>query len=84
MTTVEFADLAAAAFAELLALQFQLDTFVRHGSWHAMQRRVVAQVLLHRKVQVQRALLEHHAKTRKGLARRFTQIEAGDTDLPLL
>ena len=62
VTAVEFTHLAAAPFAELLALQLEFDAFIRQGPRHAVQGGVVAQVLLDGQVQVQRALLEHHAE----------------------
>lgn len=82
VTAVEFTHLAAAPFAELLALQLEFDAFIRQGPRHAVQGGVVAQVLLDSQVQVQRALLEHHAEAGERLARRLAQAEAGDADLP--
>lgn len=78
VTAVEFTHLAAAPFAELLALQLEFDAFIRQGPRHAVQGGVVAQVLLDGQVQVQRALLEHHAEAGERLARRLAQTEAGD------
>ena len=82
VAAVEFTHLAAAPFAELLALQLEFDAFIRQGPRHAVQGGVVAQVLLDGQVQVQRALLEHHAEAGERLARRLAQAEAGDADLP--
>ena len=46
----------------VLARQLAVDPFVRHAAREAMQGGVVAQVLLDAQVQVQGALLEHHAE----------------------
>ena len=51
----------APAVGEADALQFGGDARARRRGGHAVQRRVVEQVLLHGQVEIERRLLEHHA-----------------------
>ena len=73
-----------AAFAEILAQQLLFDARLCLAPWHAVQGGVVGEVLLHREVEVQRALLEHHAQLAQRLARGVAQAVAEDADIALL
>ncbi|MNI17317.1 hypothetical protein D3C73_706850 [compost metagenome] len=62
MAAIEFAHPFAAALGQGLAGQFGVDPKVGLAPGQAMQCRVITQVLLDAEVQVQGALLEHHAQ----------------------
>ncbi|OWK40120.1 hypothetical protein PSOLE_37780 [Pseudomonas oleovorans subsp. oleovorans] len=49
-----------------------------------MQRGMIGEVLLHREVEIQRALLEHHAELTQRLAWLLAQAVAEDADIALL
>ncbi|MNF89624.1 hypothetical protein D3C84_721560 [compost metagenome] len=84
VAAIEQAHLVAPARAQLLALQFAFDALGRQLSGQAVQGGVVAQVLFDAEVQVQGALLEHHAEAGEGGARLAAQAVAADADLALL
>ncbi|MCY1542827.1 hypothetical protein D9M68_785970 [compost metagenome] len=84
MAAIEQAHLVASARAQLLALQFPLDALGGKPARQAVEGGVVTQVLFDGEVQVQGALLEHHAEPGQGGARLAAQTMAADTDLALL
>ncbi len=84
MSAIEFANLAFAPLAKLLAIQLHFDPVIGNLARHAMQGGVIAQVLLDAEIQVQRALLEDHPKPPQGFARLAAQTEARHLDVALL
>ncbi|MNU90805.1 hypothetical protein D3C71_806820 [compost metagenome] len=62
MAAIEFAHPFAATVGQGLTGQFGVDPKVGLTPGQAMQCRVITQVLLDAEVQVQGALLEHHAQ----------------------
>lgn len=68
MADVQLTHTIAPAFTKALAGQFGFDPQVALTPRQAMQGGVVAQVLLNAQVQVQGALLKHHAQLAQGRA----------------
>lgn len=84
MPAIEFAYPFAPAFGQGLAGQFRLDPQGALAPGQAMQRRVIAQVLLDAEVQVEGALLKHHAQLPERRAWRSGQRAATDADVTVL
>ncbi|MOA25421.1 hypothetical protein D3C78_1461450 [compost metagenome] len=66
MATVEVAHPFMAPLGQVLAGQFGVDAGAALAPRKSMQRQVIAQVLFNAQVQVQGALLEHHAQLAQG------------------
>ncbi|MNZ81249.1 hypothetical protein D3C78_999090 [compost metagenome] len=84
VAAVERAHRLAAAFGELLAPQFQLDALGGQRARQAVQGGVVAQVLLDGQVQIEGALLEHHADLRQRAARLLADRAVAEADVAFL
>ena len=84
VAAVECANPFVLALAELLAGQFGVDPLPGLTSRQPVQRGVVGEVLAHAQIQIQRALLKHHAELAQRRARVLADRQTVEQDVALL
>ena len=84
MAAVELAYLAAALIAELAPSQLGVDSLAAGLTVEAVQAGVIIEVLLDTQIQIQGALLEHHADLLQHLCGCTSHAVAVKTDIALL